>query len=250
MMIETKDCRWTLVAIALAIVGCGGGDGDSATAATSQTTPTVPSPTVPNTPAATDVDGTPSATDPTNIPVATDPSALSVQGVPAAAASIGAKYSFQPTVTDADGGKLTFDIANKPGWATFSTTTGQLLGTPTPGDVGTNANIVIQVTDGQNFTTLPVFSITVPAVALGSATLSWLPPTRETDGSPLAKVGSYKVYWGTAMDDLANSDTIQNGLTRYVVENLAPGKYFFVMTAFDPAGVESARSATAIKTIV
>ena len=40
-------------------------------------------------------------------------------------------YSFQPTAKDANGDTLRFSISNKPAWATFSTTTGRLSGTPT-----------------------------------------------------------------------------------------------------------------------
>ena len=43
----------------------------------------------------------------------------------------GSAYSFTPTAADADGTRLTFAIKNKPSWATFSTTTGALTGTPT-----------------------------------------------------------------------------------------------------------------------
>jgi hypothetical protein len=233
MIIGTKGCRWALLAVVLAIVGCNDDDNSGATAAA----PASGSPATSQTPV--------------HAPSASDDDELVVQGVPSTAASIGAVYSFLPTVVEAGAGTLAFDIANKPAWATFSKTTGQLQGTPTPNDVGTSDNIVIQVTDGTNFTTLPVFSITVPAVALGSATLSWTPPTQNTDGTMLRGLGGYKVYWGTAADDLSNSKTIQNGgLTTYVLENLAPGKYYFAMTAIDQAGIEGKRSLPASKTII
>jgi hypothetical protein len=242
MMIGTKDCRWALLAVVLAIVGCGGDDDADSVATAAQeslSTASLGTPASQTTETAS------------NPPSTTATEALIVQGVPATAASIGTIYSFRPTVVDAAGTKLTFEIANKPKWATFSPTTGQLQGTPTNADVGTNKNIVIQVTDGRNFTTLPVFSITVPPVALGSATLAWSPPTQYTSGSQLASLRGYKIYWGTAADNLSNSKTIENaGLTRYVVENLAPGKYYFVMTALDPSGIESSHSALTTKTII
>ena len=52
-------------------------------------------------------------------------------------------------------------MSGRPVWATFNTTTGELSGTPTAGDVGTYANILIQVGDGMVKTSLPIFSISV-----------------------------------------------------------------------------------------
>ena len=44
---------------------------------------------------------------------------------------------------DADNDPLTYSIANLPSWATFSTSTGRLTGTPAASNVGTYANIMI-----------------------------------------------------------------------------------------------------------
>ena len=88
------------------------------------------------------------------------------------------------------------------------------------------------------------------AVAVGSATLTWLPPTTNTDGSALTDLAGYKVYWGTSQGTYPNSTTLNNpGLSSYVVSNLAPGTYFFVATAYNTAGVESTFSGVATKTI-
>jgi hypothetical protein len=162
----------------------------------------------------------------------------------------GTQYAFQPTAKDADGDALTFSITNKPAWATFSAATGRLQGTPGPGDVGTTSNIVIRVSDGKASAALAAFNIAVQASANGSATLSWQPPTQNTDGSALRDLAGFKVYWGTAQGTYPNSVTLDNpGLATYVVGNLVPGTYFFVVTAFNSAGAESSRSNTASKTI-
>jgi hypothetical protein len=93
--------------------------------------------------------------------------------------------------------------------------------------------------------------VTVQAVATGSATLTWTPPTTNTDGSALADLAGYKIYWGTTQGSYPNSVTLTNpGLTSYVVTNLVPGTYFFVATALNSAQVESAFSAPASKTIL
>jgi hypothetical protein len=173
-----------------------------------------------------------------------------ISGTPTTSILQGTAYSFQPTASDADGDPLTFSISNAPSWATFSTTTGRLQGTPTAGNVGTFSNVTIRVSDGKTTTSLPAFAITVLAVASGSATLSWTPPTRNTDGSTLTNLAGYRVQWGSSLGSYTKSVTLSNaGLTSYVVENLAPGTYYFVISARNSAGVESALSNAASKTI-
>ncbi len=173
-----------------------------------------------------------------------------ISGTPPTSVMQGTAYSFQPTASDADGNSLTFSIVNAPPWATFSTTTGRLQGTPTASNVGTFNAITIRVSDGKTTTSLPAFSITVMAVANGSATLSWTPPTQNTNGTPLTNLAGYRVHWGPAAGSYPSSVTINNaGLTSYVVSNLAPGTYYFVVTALNSAGAESPLSNVASKVI-
>ena len=145
---------------------------------------------------------------------------------------------------------MTFTINNQPSWASFNTSTGRLSGTPGAGDVGTYSNIRISVSDGTDSASLSAFSITVDAVALGSATLSWDAPTTNTDGSPLTDLAGYRVRWGNASGSYTGSTTVMNaGITTYVVDNLPNGTWFFVVTAINSADVESAFSNEASKTI-
>ncbi|HZL96238.1 MAG TPA: putative Ig domain-containing protein, partial [Vicinamibacterales bacterium] len=158
--------------------------------------------------------------------------APTISGTPSTAVMQGTQYSFTPTASDPDTDTLTFSIANPPAWATFNTSTGRLQGTPDAGDVGTTSGIVITVSDGELTTALAAFSLTVQAVAMGSATLRWTAPTQNSDGSPLTDLAGYKIYWGPAQNNYPNSVTLDNpGLTTYVVENLVPGTYFFSATA-------------------
>ncbi|HVZ33095.1 MAG TPA: putative Ig domain-containing protein, partial [Polyangiaceae bacterium] len=160
-------------------------------------------------------------------------------------------YSFLPTAADSDNDSLTFQISGKPSWATFSAATGQLSGTPGAGDVGTYANIVISVTDGSASAALAAFSISVNALATGSATLSWMPPTQNTDGSSLTNLAGYRVYWGKTQGSLSNSVTLTNsGLTSYVVEGLTPATWYFATTAINAQGNESAYSNVVSKAIL
>ena len=173
-----------------------------------------------------------------------------VSGTPRTSVNEGQYYSFVPVATDADGDTLTFSISGHPSWASFDETTGSLTGTPLAADVGVYANIVISVSDGQAGASLAMFSISVEAISLGSATLYWTAPTENEDGTPLTDLAGYKLYWGTIPGSYTNDATIDNpSVTTYVVGNLAPGTYEFVATAFNTAGVESRFSGTATRTI-
>jgi len=84
----------------------------------------------------------------------------------------GSAFTFTPTAGDPNGGSLTFSIQNPPAWAKFSTTSGQLSGTPSASAVGAYPNISISVSDGTRAAALPAFSITVTAQPTSAATLS------------------------------------------------------------------------------
>jgi len=184
--------------------------------------------------------------------VVTQPNrAPTISGTPPTSVLQGSAYAFTPTASDADNDPLTFSITNMPAWAAFSTSTGALTGTPGAADVGTYANIQISVSDGKAApVSLAAFSVTVQAVATGSATLTWTAPTQNTDGSALTDLAGYKIYWGTTQGSYPNSTTLNNpGLTTYVVTNLVSGTWYFAATAVNSVGVESAFSAPASKTI-
>lgn len=185
------------------------------------------------------------------VSAASSNAAPTISGTPPTTATVGTAYAFQPTANDANGDPLTFSIANQPTWATFSTSTGLLQGTPAAANAGAWPNITIRVSDGKITTSLPAFAITVSgATTTGSATLNWQPPTQNTDGSALTNLAGFKVYWGTSQGTYPNSVTLNNpGLASYVVGNLTSGTYFFVVTSINATGSESARSNSASKTI-
>lgn len=173
-----------------------------------------------------------------------------ISGSPATSAKANQAYSFQPTASDPDGDTLTFQIANKPAWASFDVSTGRLSGTPSSTVSGTFASIRISVSDGQASSTLPAFSVDVASATLGTATLSWQPPTENTDGSPLTNLAGFIVRYGTTLEALSEQVRLSNpGLATYLVENLTPATWYFQVSAFNSAGVESAPSVTGMKTI-
>ena len=175
--------------------------------------------------------------------------APTISGSPAPAIVEGQVYLFKPAASDPDGNPLTFSISGKPAWAAFNASTGQLSGTPGAGSVGTYGGIRIVVSDGSSQAALGEFTITVQQTGDGAATLSWLPPTSRTDGSPLTNLAGYKIRWGHAAGMYPNTISITNpGLTAYVIDNLAPGAYYFVLASFDTGGVESADTNPVSKT--
>ena len=178
-------------------------------------------------------------------------------GAAAATASVGVMYSFQPTATDADGDALTFSLSGAPSWLKVNSATGLVSGTPTNADIGVDAGIVLQVSDGSSVVSLAPFTINVAAAAAGgggngtgSVDLAWVPPTENTDGSALSDLSGYRIYYGNASKNYTTTITISNpGLTSYVIESLPPGTYYFSVTATTSTGVQSAYSPEASTTI-
>ena len=179
-----------------------------------------------------------------------------ILGTPATTTTVGSNYSFTPTASDSDGGKLTYSISNAPTWATFNTATGALSGTPKAGDTGTTFSIVISVADGVAHASLPAFSLTVTAAAgsttptSGTATLSWVAPTQNSDGSTITDLAGYRIYYGNSTSSMNQTIQVANAsATGYVINSLASGIWYFTVTSYTTDGAESAPSAVATKTI-
>jgi hypothetical protein len=173
-----------------------------------------------------------------------------ISGTPLTSVVGGNAYSFTPATTNPSGAALTFNVKNAPSWATFNSATGELLGTPTAADVGTYANITIGVGDGTTSVSLRAFQIAVTQIANGSATLSWVPPTENTNGTPLTNLAGYKIYYGTSESAMTQTVQIANpGIVTYVVSNLSPGTWYFLIRAYTGANVESGASVVVSKTI-
>ena len=84
----------------------------------------------------------------------------------------------------------------------------------------------------------------------GTAFVSWTAPTENTDNSALTDLAGFKIYYGTFPGEYDNTITIDNaGLSSLLVEDLEASDWFFVMTAFNASGIESAYSEEVFKTI-
>src|SRR5262245_36316556 len=70
---------------------------------------------------------------------------VTISGSPAPSVTTGQTYTFTPSASDSLGRTLSYDIANMPAWASFSTSSGQLVGTPSAASVGQYSNIMITV---------------------------------------------------------------------------------------------------------
>jgi Putative Ig domain len=175
--------------------------------------------------------------------------APTITGTPSQSATVGAAFSFVPVGKDANGDALAYSIVNKPSWASFSTATGAISGTPTA--AGTFANIVISVSDGKAKTALPAFTLTVAAPVKKSAvTLSWKAPTSNEDFSNLTDLAGYRVMYGTSADKMTNKLEVPGAtMTSVRLEELVSGTYFFAVKAYRKDGVESNLTETVWKTL-
>lgn len=175
-----------------------------------------------------------------------------ISGTPVTSVTVGKAYSFTPTAVDPDGPSMAFGIANKPVWANFNVTTGQLSGTPQAAHAGTYGNIVISVSDSLASATLPAFSITVAAApGSGTAELSWIAPTQNEDGSPLTNLAGYRIRYGTSAASLTQTVDIPSAqVTSALVESLATGTWYFTVASYNGDGVESVQTEPVYKTIL
>ena len=96
-----------------------------------------------------------------------------------------------------------------------------------------------------------VTKVTTPIKTVnGVATLDWMPPTENNDGSALTNLAGYTVYYGTDRNDLSQSVKVSNpGLASYTVTGLTSGTWYFAVTSYSADGVESTRTTTVSTTI-
>jgi hypothetical protein len=221
----------TLLVTVSCLVACGQGAPTSANSNTAAATPTTQPPS--------------STTTSVN---------LTLSGTPATSVVAGSAYSFQPTASESSG-TATFSITGTPAWATFNTTTGALTGSPTAADEGTTGAIAITASDGGTTASMAPFTIDVTAPATpppttGSATLSWVAPTENTDGTTVTDLAGFRIYYGTNAAALTQTiDVPEPSVTTYVIGNLAADTYFFAVAAYTTTGTESALSNIASKTM-
>jgi hypothetical protein len=217
----------------LLIAGCsgGGGGGGGGAGGDSPSAGNNPAPAPAPTP-------TPSPT-PTPTPTPTN-RAPTITGSAPNKVNVGQQYDFKPNASDPDGDALTFSATNVPGWLLFDAGTGRLAGTPSAADVASYSSIRITVSDGKASAALTIAKLDVVQSSPGAATLNWVPPTVNADGTPLTDLAGYTIRYGTSPGTLNQIIEIKNpGVTSYVVESLTPATWYFAISAVNSQGVES-----------
>jgi hypothetical protein len=90
------------------------------------------------------------------------------------------------------------------------------------------------------------------STATGTATVTWVAPTQNVDGSPLTDLAGFKLYHHNTITGVPSATPIiinDPFATSYVVTGLSTGNRHFAMKAFNTAGVESIITLTVMKTI-
>lgn len=67
-----------------------------------------------------------------------------------------------------------------------------------------------------------------------SVTVSWGPPVLNTDGTPLTNLTGYRFYVGSSPATLTERVFLGPTITRYVVEDLGPGTWYFALKSMTP----------------
>ena len=82
-----------------------------------------------------------------------------------------------------------------------------------------------------------------PATARQALEIAWDPPTANSDGTALSDLAGYNLYYGSNPRTYGQSVAVPGGgVTNYIVENLAPGTYYFAIAAYNSSGIESSIS--------
>lgn len=121
-------------------------------------------------------------------------------------------------------------------------------GTQTTGAISSSTTFTLSCT-GAGGTTVQGTSVTVTASA-GTATLSWSPPTTNTDGTPVTTLTGYHIYYGMTQGALTDSVAVSGAATTtYEITGLTTGTWYFAITADAADGTESTQSSIGSKTI-
>jgi hypothetical protein len=101
---------------------------------------------------------------------------------------------------------------------------------------------------GKQISAIVTISGQTPA-ASGDATLSWSPPTTNTNGSPITDLAGYKIYYGKSAQALTSVLEVANPATvDYEIGNLGAGTWYFAVAAYNSESVESTLSPVVSKT--
>ena len=190
-----------------------------------------------------------SDTDSVTITVSADNDAPSITSTAVTSVNEDSAYSYTVTTSDPEGQSVTVSCTTCPSWASYSSSTGKLTGTPDNDDVGANA-VVLSATDGTTAVTQS-FTVTVANVnTMGSVSLSGTTTEDQTltatvsDPDGLSGVTISYQWQSTDSSGLSSgswSDISGATSSTYTLTQSEVGKYIRVFVSYTDAqgGVES-----------
>lgn len=108
-----------------------------------------------------------------------------------------------------------------------------------PLELGDN-DITVTATDMDDHKVSRRIRIRRESTGTGAVTLNWNAPTTRADGTPLTNLAGYRVYYGRMSEIYDLKVRVSNpGLQTVMIENLKPGRWYFVTAAYDADGIES-----------
>jgi hypothetical protein len=124
-------------------------------------------------------------------------------------------------------------------------TTTSSTGTTAPPTVADTAPATTTSPPTGGTTTPPTGGTTPPpgggtTTSSSSVTLGWVAPTQNSNGTPITGLSGYKIHYGTTSQDYTQVVSLANpSLSRYVLDSLQSGTYYFAITAYNAQGIES-----------
>ena len=78
-----------------------------------------------------------------------------------------------------------------------------------------------------------------PEIHKNSVILTWQPPDKNSDGSPLTDLAGFNIYYGSAAGNYSTKLSVPDpSAKRFVVPDLSPGTYYFAVSAYDQNNAE------------
>lgn len=170
-----------------------------------------------------------------------------ISGQPRTWILAGSSYEFRPAVANAGTRKVTFQVANKPAWASFEKTTGRLYGATMLANVGKYNGVAITATVGTIKVALPPFGIRVarpnraPIMSGTPKTLvnvgqaySFQPGASDADGNSLTFSVQNKPIWMSfrSSTGLLSGTPTAAGTFANIVVSVSDGKVSASLAAF------------------
>lgn len=107
---------------------------------------------------------------------------------------------------------------------------------PSPGAASTSGTALASASSDTSSSPAP----SNPTPVSKAVTINWMPPTENMDGTALTDLAGYDILYGPASGYYTHKISVPNpGIATYVVDDLAPGTYYFSVAAVNSAGTES-----------